>query len=338
VTLFVAYVLVLVVVNTARDDMNGQLGIVVQFQQERGRYLVHMTQSQTTVAMKPENLQKGGYMDQAKAYYQQVSRDPQIQQILNRLAAYLPPGVPPKYAAIGAGLAVVMFVYFVGFSRTMMMLSFAMMILMVIGQDLLAGANSNTIIRNAPSRFRDLVREQCPGGNYLVGKSYEHYVHMALAAFILVFFVKSMMPVSKSTASTNTATMPSRNLMTNTKMAEEYYKLGFEDATAQKLYGASLPADLSANDPTTTSNYDPMDDFPDYRMPPSTGGMMGKLFSFSSAMSVLYLGRTAMELGKDANGSWSFLLFRQNLVTLEPWKLGLLGLSLYRLVAAVTGK
>jgi hypothetical protein len=335
--------------------MNGQLGIVVQFQQERGRYLVHMTLSQTTVAMKPDNLQKASYLEQATAYYQQASRDPQLQQILARLTAYLPPGISPKYAAMGAGMALVAFIYFVGFSRTMMLLSFVMLLLLIVGQDLLAGANSKTILRNAPMRFQTIVREQFPGGKYLVGKSYEKYVHMALAAFMLVFFVKSMMPVSSeatatSTSSTTTTTSRNLMLMNHAKMAEEYYKLGFDDATAQKLYGTSLPADLTTDDAGTSSSnnieYDYNNnnmnfDLPDYPMPPpprnNQGGILSKLFSLSSAMSIMYLGRTAVELGKDANGSWSFPLFRQNIVTLEPWKLGLLGLSLYRLVTSLMG-
>ena len=56
--------------------------------------------------------------------------------------------------------------------------------------------------------------------------------------------------------------------------------------------------------------------------------MLRKLFSVSSAMSLMHLGQMVMSLGKDANGTWSFALFKANLVTLEPWKMGMLGLSL----------
>lgn len=37
-------------INTAREDMNNKLGIVVQFNSDRGRYLVHLTETQNVVA------------------------------------------------------------------------------------------------------------------------------------------------------------------------------------------------------------------------------------------------------------------------------------------------
>ncbi|CAB9496330.1 expressed unknown protein [Seminavis robusta] len=325
------------IINTAREDMNGQFGIVVQFQQDRGRYLVHVTSTQQVVAMKPENLVKASYVEQAQAYWQQASRDPQIQQVLNRLSAYLPPGVSPKQLGIGLAVTVLALIYVLGFSRTMMLFSFVMLFLMVIGQDLLAGADPKVIVQNAPMRFQTIVREQVPGGQYLVGKPYERYAHMGLAAFLIVFFVRSMMPVTVPASATTTShvPLPSRNLVAekNQKMAEEFYKLGFDDAKADKEYRTSFP-DFST---TSFAMDDTMDDLPDYPMPPtkSQGGVMSKFFSVSSAMSIMYVGRTLIELGKDADGSWSMALFQANLATLEPWKMGLMGLSVYRLVSSL---
>lgn len=317
---------------TAREDVNGLLGVVVQFNSDRGRYLVHCTSTQAVVAMKPENLIKANYMEQATAQFQQLTKDPQIRRILANAESRLPPGVALKHVGMGVGALLVVLVYLLGFSRVMMLISFLLMGGMLIGPDLAAGADRQTIIRNAPMRFRTMLREQLPSP-YGAKVADNNYAVAALALFIVFFFVKSMMPVSKPPtppASMNMPpTSPTRQLSQSN--IEEYYKLGFDDATAQKEYGASL-ADAVKHSPV---NYDDVDlGVPDYPMPPPTGGggMLNKFFSLSSAMSIMYLGKTAMELGKDATGAWRFDLFKANLSTMEPWKLGLLGLSLYRLV------
>ena len=332
---------------TARDDINGKLGIVVQYNQDRGRYLVHLTATQATVAMKPDNLKKAGYMGMAQAQYEQLKNDPNVRRMITEATArFLPPGVSLQKAGMGLVVVLVLLVLLLGFSRTLMLLSFGMMVLMVIGPDLVGppgdGGRMATIVRNAPGRFQTIVRDQFPGGSYIADKP---YAVAGLAAMLVVFFVKSMMPPSAAAAAgasmpffnsdnSGGGTVPHRALLTR-KTMEEYYKFGFDDATAQKDFGTSLPAEVPAS--AAGVGDDPMmDDLPDYPMPPlpSNGGMFGKMLSISNAMSIMFLGRTVMELGKDADGSWQFALFRQNVTTLEPMKMGLLGLSVYRLVSA----
>jgi len=202
----------------------------------------------------------------------------------------------------------------------------------------MAGASMQTVARNAPMRFQTMVREQMPGGSYVADKP---YAVAGLAVLLVAFFVKSMMPMaSPPSAASQYANnmplqyannMPQRALASNRTMLEEFYKLGFDDAVAQKEFGESLPpVDDSAAPPTANEEYE----LPDYPMPPPAN-RGGKLMTISNAMSVLYLGRTAFDLGRNADGSWSFALFQQNVSTLEPWKLGLLGLSVYRLVSSV---
>ena len=109
---------------TTRDDINGKLGIVVQYQEDRGRYLVHLTSNQTVVSMKPDNLVKGSYVEQAQAYYEQLCKDPQVQRILAQMQRGLPPGVTLKHAGMGFGAFLLVMVYLLGFSRTLMLVSF----------------------------------------------------------------------------------------------------------------------------------------------------------------------------------------------------------------------
>lgn len=335
------------VVGTSREDVNGSLGIVVSYNNARGRYMVHLTQSQNQVAMKPDNLVPASMLEKGKAYYEQARNEPQIRTMINNVTARLPPGVTLQQVGLGIVVVLVGLIYFLGFSRTLMLISFTMIVLMVIGPDLMAGnANAQTIVRNAPDRFRAMVRDSFPGGRYIADKP---YALAALAALMVVFFVKSMVTspsAYKTAASTGnipftadhdptTTTMPSRPGVSLTP--REYYNLGFEDAKQDRIFGESLPKE---DDPiyssSSSSSYDPMDNDAQYTMPPppSSDSWGSKLFSMSSAMSLMYIGRTVMELGRGGpQGQWNFELFKANLANMETWKLGLLGLSLYRLVA-----
>jgi len=54
------------VVNTGRHDINGLLGIVVSYNMEHERYLVHMTRSQSTMALKEHNLKRVRFAAQSE--------------------------------------------------------------------------------------------------------------------------------------------------------------------------------------------------------------------------------------------------------------------------------
>ena len=66
------------VINTSRPEVNGLLGIAVQFDVSRWRYLVHMVIDQHTMALKPENLVKASTIESYKAQYEQLRRDPRV--------------------------------------------------------------------------------------------------------------------------------------------------------------------------------------------------------------------------------------------------------------------
>jgi len=326
---------------TARADINGKLGIVVQYATDRGRYLVHLTSSQQIVAMKADNVVKANYFEMAKAQLEQIQNDEQVRRMLTTVSSRVPPGVSLKHVGMAALVLVLVIVYLLGISRTMMLLSMIMVLGMVIGPDIIAGADRTTVLRNAPNRFQTLVREQFPGGQYIADKP---YATTALAAIMLVFFVKSMMPPAAaaaaksgsmtgfdpSSSSSSSSTMPNRALTKAT--LEEYYKLGFDDATASNEYGTSLPEELPPQGVRGIDN----DDYADFSMPPqSTGSMFGKVFSFTNAMSIMFIGRTIMEMGRNQDGAWDLQLLVANIRTMEPLKMGLLGLSVFRLVSAL---
>lgn len=316
------------VVGTTRADINESLGVVVQYDAERSRYMVHLTKNQQMVAMKSDNLTEASMIEKGQAYFQLTWNDPQVRRILANVTARLPPGVSLKQIGVGVGLLFVALIYFLGFSRTLILVSFSMIVLTIIGPDLLEGARMQTIVRNAPERFKTIVRDSMPGGTYIADKP---YALAGLAALMLVFFVKGMLSAPSSGGSGggfdsmfSSSTAPQRQLI---KTPEEYYKLGFDDAAAQKEFGTSLPVEETP--PVVDGNMD----YPDYPIPAQPQPSLGsKLFSLSSAMSMMYIGRTVMQLGRGADGQWSFPLLKANLANMETWQLGLLGLSLYRFV------
>jgi hypothetical protein len=55
------------VTETTRDDINGLLGIAISYNVERERYLVHMTLTQSTMALKKENMVKANMMESYRA-------------------------------------------------------------------------------------------------------------------------------------------------------------------------------------------------------------------------------------------------------------------------------
>jgi hypothetical protein len=70
------------VLETGRDDINGLLGIVVSYNMERERYLVHMADSQSTMALRKENLGKANMLESYLCQWQRLKNDPRVREKL----------------------------------------------------------------------------------------------------------------------------------------------------------------------------------------------------------------------------------------------------------------
>lgn len=305
------------------------------------------------IRMKPENLTTASYIEQAQAQFQQLTKDPRVRQQLQQWQQRLPPGVQWTHVAGGSAILFIGLIYFLGFSRTMMLVSFTLLLLMMIGPDLASGVPSSQIIKNLPMRFRSIVQEQMPGGRTIANNN---YMLVGLAILILLFFGKALLtnPNRKAASSGSSAmnfindAIPSRTsssssrTLLNVKTMEDFYKLGFEDAQAEKEYGTSLEVEKTRILKQQQQQQTTEDDLysstsTDYLPPPPSQqqSLTSKVLSISNTMSMMYIGRTLMDLGRNADGSWSFELMKQNIVTLEPWKLGLMGFSIYRIISAI---
>jgi hypothetical protein len=278
---------------TTREDMNGQLGIAVQFNAERGRYNVHLVSSQTIMALKPDNIAKASTMETYQAQAQQVYKDPRTRQEMTRFynIAHTKMGIKPEYAA---GLVLLLFIaaiYFLGFSRTLMVVSMIMMIALIVGPDVASGLPPRAILTNFPRRCRETIEQSAP---FAQGRLTDQMA-AGIIIIMLVFAGRSLIhsPTRAASAAAFSSSSP-----------------GTFD---------SIPRDLSAEQGDQL-----------YDMPPAPPPSKPS-FGFGQAMSVFYIYRAVMQLGNDATG-FDVQRAIANAQTMDMWQMGILAFSVYNLV------
>jgi len=330
---------------TSRDELNGQLGMVLHYNTERGRYSIHMVSSQTTCALKPDNIIKGTMIETYRAQFDQLRNDPRIHRHLldyyNRAQSMLPPIVKPEYVLGGVFVVLALCMYFIGFSKTLMFLSMITLVGVLVAPDIMKGGQQpiswRVVATNFPQRCRESIEQTVP---FLKGK-----VSNKMAAGVVFFMIlmsSKVLFTSPTTKNNKVATAPSSSASSysttssssNRAMIEEAYKWGFEDGK-NDMYGQSLPDEKQPQD------IDDDDDEIQYDYIPSSttssssgsggGGFMSKL-GISQAMSVFYIYRTATQLGNNAAGIFSMEVLKTNVRNLPPWQLGIFGFSLYNLL------
>lgn len=291
---------------TARDDVNGQLGIAVQFSKERGRYMIHMVDSQTTMALKPTNINKASTIESYKAQAQQVYKDPRIRREFTRyynVAQSKLGGVKPEYAAVALALLVATAMYFVGFSQTVMVISMLMMLGLIIGPDIANGASSQVVAKKFPRRCRETIEQSIP---FLEGKLNDY---AAAVAVVL------------------TLAMAGRSLLISPERAAA------ADAADAAAFAASDPAfdEAAAADPSSSRGLLEEGGPLDYRSWMPT--IKTREFGIRQAMSLIYIWRTVKGLGTDeTTRKFDPQVAWEQAKLMDPWKIGILGFSVYNLV------
>jgi hypothetical protein len=327
------------VVNTSRDSINDKLGVVLAYQTDRSRYVVHLSTSQERVSLTADKLVKASYMEQMRAQYELLQNNPQIQQQIQRVytQVHQAAGVKPEYLAGAALVAILVAIYVFGFSKVLMTISFFMMIGLVVLPDLQAGASAMQVTKNAPMRVKAIIRQNVPmvGGriadsNILTG---------LIVAMTLFFFVNALAAGGNRTASVVPVPPPSSvtytpKVVADRSLLEDYYKRGFEDAQAGNDFGVSLPVP----EVTTPAGVDDTSEFSwpgsDYAAPPAAKpSPLGQLTSWSSLISLFLIGNTLYGAGKTGEGGFDVHLMLANLRHLDVMKQGMLAFSLYRLIS-----
>ncbi|GKY91423.1 hypothetical protein MPSEU_000114600 [Mayamaea pseudoterrestris] len=353
-----------VIQNTSREALNNQMGIVVGFQSDR--YIIALTKTprMEPKSFKSDNLRVASKIEQFKAQYELLTNDPnvqaQIQSALQQVKQVT--GLDAQYLA---GLLVALLIaslWLLGISRTLMLISFLAMTGMVLVPAYLETKSLRGALTKAPDQLAKVLRES---NLPLATRIASNKMYMAmLVGFFVAFFVSAMLPKSVATAAVASGAGHQRSLtswITGTSSPsasttassisavdlEKYYKLGFDDATEQKAFGTSLPeaAASATSMPIKPSGPHRVDhDEFDYASSSSdsTYSTMPKmkskssLFSISNAMCVFAIFRTVNELGRDGpNGQIDLRRLWANIQVQPFWRLGLLGLSVYRLVSSV---
>jgi hypothetical protein len=345
------------VVGTARDDINGLLGTVLNYNMERERYLVHMSTSQSIMALKKENITKASLIEKYRCHWQQLQNDPRVREKVAHYIRWCEQQVQPYklWQVVGA---LVLFLgtmfYLFGFTRCLMMVSLIMLLLVIVMPDITAKTPWKVMMQRFPTRSRETLEQQLP---FLKGKLSDR---MALAAVmvIIAFSIQSLF-VSRTMSSTPKvpSAPPIRPISTSTtstttemdkKMMEKYYHLGFQDAMDGKDMGHSIQEELdkitqaeqlrSLLMQEATGTTDPLDggDF-DYYPPPQPArpkSTMSKLLNFSSVGSIYYIYRMLKEKGTDQSTNlFSMGQLAANLQHhTEWWQQAMLVFSVYNLI------
>ena len=328
------------VVNTSRDVLNGKLGIVLAYQNDRGRYVVLMTVSQEQVSLKPDNLVKGSWTEQFQAQYELMQNNAQVRQQLRSIYEQVQrvTGVKPEYVAGGVAVALLVSFFLFGFSRVMMVISFAMLLGLMVQPDIQAGASMKQIMRNAPMRFKAMIRQNVP----MVGDRIANSdILTGLAFGVIVFFFINALVGGRSTPKATPppphaagGAMPfvPKPAVPDRRLLEDFYKLGFEDGQTGKEFGTSLP-EVEIEPP---KGADPEFSWPgsDY-VPPQTprSSLLSKMTNWSSLLSLYVVASTVFNAGRTPEGGFDPQLMVVNIRMLDVWKQGMLALSVYRLLS-----
>lgn len=305
--------------------MNGQFGIVTNYNEDRARYLVHMVSTQTTTGLKPDNLVRASTLEQYRAQISQLKNYPRVRQQLsryyNQAAARLP--VKPQ---VGAAIVVVLLIgamYLVGFTRTITILSLVLLLGTIAAPDLMAGGDVATTARNFSSRCRETLEQTVPAARGRISNR----VAFGLVLVMVVMVTRSIVPVKRQQLGSRE--LPQVKHKPTPVLGEDAYKMGYDDAIAGKPFGASLKQDAAVPRGLAENLHFDYDDIPP---PPSS---RKPKFGFSTAMSAFFIFRTIKEVGTIAGGGFDYQHAIVNLRMMEPWKMGLLAFSVYNVVRSI---
>jgi len=282
------------VVGTAREDINGRIGIVQSYSSERSRYAVWLLRSfrapdarnaaadaaaarasagAGVLSFKVENLAKASMLEKAKAQTYMAWDDVQViakglmaredlRRAYTSLQTRLPGGL--KLRHVGAALLTMFFVSIrtFGLSKTALATSLSILTVSVILPDILAGNDIKTAARNFPRHWRNSIAK-ATGFNRITEKQ-----ALAGFAFFFILAVKMIMAPSPQLGSPakndyldarDIPQKPPSHRQATAVMSDpaEIYMLGFQDSKEGREYGTSLPKnlpDLRTVEPNEDSN------------------------------------------------------------------------------------
>jgi hypothetical protein len=233
------------------------------------------------------------------------------------------------------GFCLVVLGYVIGFTKVMVLFSLLGMLVMTSSPDWIEGIKQNKPMKlvltqsakNLGMRWKEMIR---------VSSGYNVSDKMALVSLVLVVMCAGKILITPTASSVRLS--GDSPVMSAPKYDLEFiYKLGYDDGKSKNEFGASLPSDVmtgSAGMQSSRSLEDVPLDWNAYNPPllkpkPKLG--MGTL------LSMFALFRFGKDLVTYPDGR---LIRDPNLIiakvkSLEPWRMGMLFMSLYRVVGTL---
>jgi len=331
--------------NTSRNDLNNRTGIIVQYDANRERYLIIVDPgSNSPISLKEDKLRAASFTEKAQTNYKFLMhhKKPDIDAFVAKIKSKIPQLSNNSSEEVLAGL--MMFIvlvlgisfYFFGFSRTWVTVSLVSMPLVIAWPDLNGGVGAQVAAKNFGYRLKEQVK-------ILTGRDVSDTVCLGVFALMYVFGARVIFASSSPSAVQTAAHQQAFNAGASNSSTgldvDAIYKLGWEDAKNGLDFGSSLPDTntvvQSIPKPGGVGEFD--DDIPysynGSHLPPMipTQGGRSKL-GVGTMMSLFFVGRTLMDLAR-IPGGFSVQAFIYNVKSLPPWRIAILGLSVYRLIS-----
>ena len=322
----------------------------------------------TFLKLKPENLTEAGNLDQlkfgasmmaqsAKAYIASPTMQNIGKLIIDKMPPALQSKMTPNRALLGLAIGCVLLLYILwiilgklfGFNKMIVFTCLITLLLAVSSPDWMEGYKANKpmklIAKNVVMNFRMRWKD-----NLVNITGYNNISdNMALASlvFILLFSGKILMTRSPTH-------LPSMSMGDNINMQrsvvpqqpqydlEYIYKLGYDDHKAGNEFGTSLPDDIikvplaisTTQDGYNENNNFDYDDYNPPLPPPRKSSSLG----MGTLLSMFTLYRFGKDLVTSPDGQ--IVLDPQYIMArmrgIETWRLGMLAMSLYRVVTALS--
>jgi len=241
-------------------------------------------------------------------------------------------------------------VYFLGFTKFLMLSSALILVGVIVVEDVLVLRKPwREVVSNVPSRSKAMIEQQFP---FLRGKLTEP-IAAGLVGLLLAFTVQSVVFTGNGRAASPgagaTNLPPSHRPLSaltvhHRHKLEELYHLGFQDSLEGNERGHSLAKKLGEllepEDPPRVYDED-LEDLPPIRYsaspltapPPPPKSFASRLLNMRTAGSIFYLYRMAMQIGVDVStGIFSPAQLVANFQhNLPAWQKGMIAFSCYNL-------
>ena len=306
----------------SRNEVNGSCGAVVNYDSARNRYSVVLSSNPRQIlSLKVENLEKAGFVESTQAKWMlikhQMNNSPEGAQIRNVWtkfsSAYLPSQLrsPETFFAVIVMIFAI-FVYYFGVLKVLLFFSLFTLPMVLLLQEILNGSVPSIMagIKMVPMKLSTAIREA-------TGFNCSERLTTTLFIMFYIYSIKLLFS-SSSVTRVKSNSIDGSTYMSN---AQKYYKMGWDDAIHNLAYGSSMPSDIDERY-FSDGNFE--------TQPMRSGGFMSNFGGMISLMVVL---KTLFTLSYGPTGP-SARNVVPNLKQMEPWKIGMLAFSTYRMVRA----